>query len=154
MFKQPSTRRIQKRSFLLFELLVSMALISLCLFPLMKPLAAMRCADRCYLEDIQLEMAAQNAFCRIKENLFESSYNWNQLSSPVSGELPPFTIVISKNKKGTYQCSYTIKSPYKDVTKPKLKRAGRVISIAICLKSQSHEKPHHFDRTVYLEKQI
>lgn len=154
MFKQPATRPIRKRSFLLFELLVSMALITLCLFPLMRPLAAMRLADRSYLEDIQLEVAAQNAFCCIKEKLFENSRIWEQLASGISGELSSFDIVTSKDSHRTYHCSYTTTRPFKDAKKLKLQRAGRVITIAISLKTPSQKDPHLFHRTLYLEKQI
>ncbi len=156
MFKLQAARRTRKRSFLLFELLVSMALITLCLFPLVKPLAAMRRADRSYLENIQLERAAQNAFCLIKAKLYENKFHsWNQLGSSTSGELPdPFHIVMSKDLYRTYHCSYTIKRPFKDSKKPKLHKVGRVITIAINLQTDSKKDPIVFNRTLYLEKQI
>lgn len=155
MPQQSPPRRIRKRSFQLFEILISMALITTCLFPLVKPMTAIRKADRKHLERIQLEVAAQNAFCRIKEILYENqTHSWSQLGVEVSGTLSePFSICYSKDKTRSYPCSYIITRPFKDGNKPSLNILGRVIQIKIIFHT-GDEEPPTFHRTLYLEKEI
>lgn len=152
MFKrEAAARRIRKRSFLLFELLISLALITLCLFPLIQPLAAMRKEEYKYLEEIQLERIAQNAFCELKTILYENkTHRWEQLASEVSAQLPnPFYIAAGMNLDRAYHCNYTLKHR-DDARKPSLKKIGRVIDVDLNLTSGTIT--HSFHHTLFLEK--
>ena len=130
-----------------------MALIALCLFPLLTPLAAMRRADRKYLEDIQLERGVQNAFCLVKANLCEQLHSWDQLGSQASGELPcPFYVVMSKGSCRTYHCRYTLHTACKDAKKKILHKVGRALTLDLTFYSGTRE--HRFTRMLYLEKEL
>lgn len=127
---------IRKRSFLLFEILISMALILLCFFPMIKPHAAMCRAERKYLEEIRLEQLSQIAFCQIKERLYETrSHTWQDLLGEASG-----TIAL-----GHTTCYYTTQVLDK-VNKTSLNKSGLLLQVTM-------EFPQaHFIRTIYLER--
>lgn len=89
-------RSIRKRSFLLFELLISLALIVLCLFPLVKSQALMRREERKNLEQMQSEQLAQVAFCKLKEDLYENkAHTWDELMTQAEGIIADCTYIIS-----------------------------------------------------------
>lgn len=80
-------RLIRKRSFLLFELLISLALIALCLFPLIKPHVTIKRIENSYLENVFFETRSHIAYCKLKELLHEHKIPWKQLES-FEGEIP------------------------------------------------------------------
>ena len=56
---------VQKKSYLLLELMIAFALITLCAFPLMRvPLSALK-TEKAVMEKIQLERCAEEIFCDI-----------------------------------------------------------------------------------------
>lgn len=139
---------IRKRSFLLLELLLSLALIALCLFPLLKPQAAMRKADMANLEEMQWERVAQAAFCKVKVMLYENQIPWSALKKGVSGELDDgFTL----ERKGNYSCRYTIRKL--DSSYKKNQTVGLVVEIDLNFTPHPlNKKEPHFQRTLYLEE--
>jgi hypothetical protein len=143
---------MKKRSFLLFELLISLALISLCLFPLIQPHAAMRKKEKCYLEEIQLERIAQNAFCILKQKLYENSeHAWDDLVKGTAGMLEEsFQIINGRESGKTYSCSYTIEC-IGSAPKPSFNKEGAVIVITLSFVAPQSD-PSIFQRTLYLER--
>ena len=100
----------QKRSFLLFELLLSLALLTLCLFPLLKPHITINRDQREKLERIQLERISKGAFCEIKERLHTQEWSWQHLLKGISGELSESPPVYSGQKRfHKYQPRYSLK---------------------------------------------
>lgn len=147
--QQSAKRSIRKRSFLLLELLISFALIMLCLFPLIKPHACMRQKDRLYLEQMQFERIAQEAFCQLKKKLYANKkHTWDDLRNGVSGDLSKkFTIQSGKSSTKAYCCHYEIRE-LDHCNKYAPKRTGIVIEIDLNFSPGKHE----FKRTLYLER--
>lgn len=106
--KKP-TRSIQKRSFLLFEVLIALALVALCLFPLLKPHFAIQKEQRKELEMIQFQRLAKEAFCKVREELSNESLNWDYFSKTQSGTLQQtMPVYLDKDKICYYQPHYSI----------------------------------------------
>lgn len=64
-------RAIQKRPFMLFELLVAMSLLMVCLLPMVKTHVRMRQTSLKELVELQQFEAAQKAFCEFKAALHQ-----------------------------------------------------------------------------------
>lgn len=159
---------IQKRSFQLFELLISLVLISLCLFPMIKTHALMRKEERKQLEQVLLEKASQDAFCLIKEKLYENKgHSWEELMAGTVGELG--LITPRSNGVGAKQvfCNYQIKA-LDHVNKKNPNREGLIIEVNFDLyvvkqfdkeknstdKIKSLDgKPFRVQHMIYLERQ-
>lgn len=154
MIPKCARRTIQKRSFLLFELLVSLALVLLCFFPLVRSHTAMRKNDIRHLEEIQLERVAQAAFCHIKTRLYQANVHpWGDLFEQACGEVEEeeheFSICTGKNKTKTFTCHYTIDFLDK-VNKSSQKKVGVVIQITMHFFPSIPQTP--YVRTLYLEQ--
>lgn len=146
----PSRKRsTRKRSFLLFELMVSLALIALCLFPLIKTLAGVRQSEMKEMVEMQLWNHSQHAFCQIKERIFEQEYTWKELVNGVSGTLDPFTVVTGPKTKRDFLCKYTI-SKHSYFRKKSFKKHGMAVTIDITF--EGRDDP--FQRTLYLEQEV
>jgi hypothetical protein len=141
---------IRKRSFLLFELLVSLALVLLCLFPLIKPHASMRKAASKQMEQMQMQRVAQTAFCTLKQMLYENKeHTWGDLMHGTEGKLAElFTIFTGEKITKTLSCNYTIKQiDHSDKTK----KSGLVIEIALNFTPCTNDE-YLYTRTLYLER--
>ncbi len=99
---------IQKRSYLLFELLIAMTLVMGALIPLLKPHFVMRNQAIEKLIRIQLEPCAQHALCEVKQRLHERRYSWEELDKEVTGSCADVKIKIGKERFLPFLCSYTI----------------------------------------------
>jgi hypothetical protein len=148
MGPRSARRIIRKRSFLLFELLICLALITLCLFPLITPHAKMHRADLHYLEEIQLERIADQAFSQIKVRLYENQHPWEMLLEEALEET--FPIYTSKDFVKWVSCHYTTQFLEK-ADKPSLNKTGIVICITMRF-SPSLLENRPFTRTLYLEE--
>jgi hypothetical protein len=150
-------QNIRRRSFLLIEVLVSLTLIALCFFPLIKPLVAMRRADWSHLEKIQLQQISQLAFCRVKEKLYNQAYSWKELTEAkdtdtdrIKGVLEePFSIVTGQKTTRSVRCNYTIGRYKKDATKKTPPSVGRILQVTLRFDVPFE---HSFVRTLYLEQ--
>lgn len=151
--KTPAKRSIRKRSFLLFELLISLTLITMCFFPLIKSHFFVRLASLNQLKEMQLERGAQAAFCELKTKLYEKKHSWKQLlDQEASGELSPFTAYTGKNKCLSYSCRYTISlPPFPIANKPTQNKIGLVICVDFVF-THPQSKEFTFQRTLYLER--
>ncbi len=64
---------IRRRSFLLAEVLVAMAIFALALVPLASSLLNLYRGELHLIERARLERAADNLFCQVKEKLYEDA---------------------------------------------------------------------------------
>lgn len=140
----------QKRSFLLFELLVSLTLIVLCLFPLIKPHTSIRKEEQAFLYEMQLERLAQEAFCILKEDLYNNKLSWNSLRKGCSGTLDhEFSLTTGAKKIKHVSCNYIIQVI--DHCEKKSNKNG--LLLAVDLEFQLNDGLQHlYERTLYLEK--
>jgi len=96
-------RPIRRKSYLLLEVLISLGLVLLCLFPLVKPLVHIRLQTTLALEETRLERLASLAFIEVKQRLYEHQYSWDELRKGIEDELSPITLTIKDTKTGNEQ---------------------------------------------------
>ena len=117
---------------------------------MIKPHAKMCKADREYLEAMQLERVAQDAFCHIKERLYENNtHRWEDLLEECSGELDdPFLIWTGKGKGKEVICHYTT-HPLDRVNKISQNKVGLLLQVTLHFPGTATPP---FGRTIYLEQ--
>lgn len=76
-----------KRYALFLELLVSLFLIALCLFPLLKPHFSMQKVLSASDKKVEYDRLAKLATVELKTWLYEHRYSWDQLRKGVKGSL-------------------------------------------------------------------
>ena len=109
--KKAQRLRIQKRPFLLFELLLSMGLLLLCLSPLIKTHVGMHRADLEQIHKLEAEIDVHNAYCKMKEALFSQNYTWEQLMGGV--EVGGFTLCkVDQSTKHDQESGLLLKALY------------------------------------------
>ncbi|MCH9625191.1 MAG: hypothetical protein S4CHLAM123_03610 [Chlamydiales bacterium] len=153
MFKKALKRPIQKRSFLLFELLISLALITLCLLPLIHPHIAMRKSELQNLETIQLEQHAQTAFCSVKQKIYENrEYPWDTLLNKTIKDslVDPFYVYLDQEEPRIYTCHYTLQA-VETANKNSTSKNALVLEINLTFQNQNHTTKS-LARTLYLER--
>ncbi len=104
-------RPIRKRSFLLLELVISLALIMLCLFPLLRPNLQLYQLSKKRLAASENYSKKSVLLCKIKRELFEAKYSWEEL------------------KKGITTSEYSIKAIEK-TERESLQREGLLLEVA------------------------
>jgi hypothetical protein len=99
-------KRAHKRSYLLIEVMLSIALVSLCLIPLIKPLIFQLKQEKTFVLNMQLEHLAKNSFLEVKQNVYDSipSGLGKDSDSLSTKELPPYQYQ-SKNGDKTFTVS-------------------------------------------------
>ncbi|MCC5831947.1 MAG: hypothetical protein JJU12_02770 [Chlamydiales bacterium] len=90
-------RSIRKRPFLLFELLLAMGLLLLCLFPMIKTHVGIAKEEKKAIEAIRQELQIQEALCSLKIDLHKHIYSWEELIKGVKNE----RYLLNKLKKST-----------------------------------------------------
>lgn len=145
-------RTIRKRSFLLLELLISLALVACCLFPLIKPHVFIHKKEREALEKMQLEMQAERAFCELKRQLYEQKISWKQLAKGVSGELGSVEVFAGGKDGCPFTCTYVLDVP-KGGTGYKLKpkRDVCILNVEFIFKPKKGTSMC-FHRTLFVEQ--
>lgn len=100
------------KSFLLLEIILSLFLITLCFFPLLKTHFAIRSAEQKELLYLTLAREADLAFISLKEKIYRQSHSWEELVHGGS-----FTFLESElEKMPSYPLHYTLR-PFKHSTK-------------------------------------
>lgn len=142
---------IRKRSFLLFELLISLALIVLCLFPMIKPHAQMRKAQIKQLEEMQMQRIVQEAFCVLKQKLYENKeHTFSELMVDAKGTLDKtFTLSIGADKTKELNCLYVLKHR-EHFDKRSQNKTGLTLDVELTFTPESHPN-QVYKRTLYLE---
>lgn len=105
-------RPIRKRSFLLLEIVISLFLIVLCLFPLVRTHTSIRVSQAKQHHQMKCDPLFQNMFCNIKQCLYERNYSWDQL------------------KKGVSNSDFALQE-IKECNKPSLKGHGMLLNITM-----------------------
>jgi hypothetical protein len=142
---------IRKKSFLLFELLISLALIVLCLFPLVKPYAYMQKGEKHALIEMQLACLAQQAFCYLKEDLYNHRLSWDSLVAGTSGKIDEiFFLVTGPKITRKAVCSYKIQT-IDDCNKISQKKMGLLLAIELEFTINDRDG-YRYQRTLYLER--
>lgn len=91
-------RAIQKRSFLLFELILSLSLVLLCLLPLINIHIGIAKSELGHIREVREEQIAQKAFCLLKIDIYEHKYSWADLSRGIQNEEYTITKVDQSTK--------------------------------------------------------
>ena len=118
-------RPIRKRSYLLLEIVISLALISLCLLPLIRPHLKIKQSQASYTKEIDAFPRFQNAFCQVKELLYEQQISWKDLNKGYDTETKdgvPFKI-----------------TPLKSGKKPSLNSLGLLIAVELRIEQFTQE---------------
>ncbi len=140
-------RKTSKRSFLLFELLFSLALVAICLIPLIKPHIGIQKVERANLKKVELARLSQNAFCCLKTQLYEGVLTFDELAHKdgVEGVLPlSFKSNFPREKE--YTCRYKI-SKKDGTTKQGTKNTALLLSAELYLDGEGP-----FFHTLYAER--
>lgn len=106
MKKKKLKRLIRKRYSLLLEVLLALALVSLCLVPLLKPLVGLRKAERQQTKQLSREHDDHLRCGAIKQMLFEREIAWEDIPD-YEGE--DFTIkVLDDCNKHSHEALYLL----------------------------------------------
>lgn len=93
---------MKKRSFLLFELLLSLLLVTACLAPFIY--IHTRVSRETYQEvkKLHMELYANSFFCTLKQSLFLNTFSWSELrEKDLHQELPLVTLSLSNDDSYT-----------------------------------------------------
>lgn len=116
MFQNPK-RIIRKRSFLLFELLLSLTLLLLCLFPLLKTHLGLAQGEGKEIAALKEVVKQEADLCLLKTQLYERKVSWEKLIKGVELEgysLKKIDQVYKHNgEKGILLCATRKGSNYK-----------------------------------------
>lgn len=111
----PNQKLIQKRSFLLFEVLIGLALFACALMPLIRALGSIRETKWQAIEEMALQKLAREAFCELKIMLYEDKLpNSASFLGPISGEFEGLAQITlpkgsSKREIKTFQRKFLIR---------------------------------------------
>lgn len=119
----------RKRSFLLFELVLAIGLVLLCLFPMIKTHLGIARAERKQMNALNREKEICSALCRLKMDLHQHTYSWEALM------------------KGVNTQTYSLKKE-KQSTKKKNGESGMVLCATL------HFENEEIERLVYVEKAL
>lgn len=104
---------MRKQHFLLFEILIGLALVTACIAPLVKNSISLYRAETERLENLELERLADWTFSEIKEMLLKNEIPWsklpdfNEITSPFF--LPEKTIQLPGSSPKTVSRNFTLK---------------------------------------------
>lgn len=104
---------MEKRPFLLLEVLISLALILVCIVPLvLRPLELFRSENR-LLWEMERERLVDWTFSEIKEKLLKNEIPWKKLPSEknqsVTFSLPDVTAFLPKGKQKKFHRTFSLK---------------------------------------------
>ena len=136
-----------KRPFILVEVLVAIALVALCAYPLLVPHYRLAGRKVEALHRLQLEQTADQLFCMVQEMLYEGDVQWSELIKVKKGKpravrpLGTRTVFVA-NRQEEYlaKASITVdKMHNKDKRK-----YFRLFDVAITLKGKTELTYHYF----------
>lgn len=119
-----SRPNIRSSPYLLLEVLISIALISLCAIPLLTPHFTIARREAETIRDIQFELKACETFEQIREQLYLNDIPWGRKNKPATGELGDASYVM------------TVAEQYVKGT-GELRRTYRVLDIKITIDGKS-----------------
>ncbi|MFN0065000.1 MAG: hypothetical protein ACKVOH_02050 [Chlamydiales bacterium] len=133
-------RSIRKKSFLLLELVISLLLVTLCLFPLIRPLRNIQLFTFKQLHDMQYERLSRVALCDLKQQLFENRLSWEQLEKRAKGELPAQKFFLANRDELQVVPSYIL-TKREDCNKSSSGKHALLLDVEIALTKE--RKFHH-----------
>lgn len=148
-------RTTRKRSFLLFELLVSLTLIAMCILPLIKPHVAMQKKRLESLFAVQYEAFNQEAFCRFKKMLYENQGpSFEQLVKGCKGDIEgTFTLYTGKESFRKVACHYEVtKIDTSNKTSKRIKALVMRVDLTFNPPLLWDKKEKVFKHTLYVEQ--
>lgn len=86
---KPGFLRKKRRPFLLLEVLIALAIVSLCAIPLIAPNLWLIKAEKEFLQTIENDRIAHLIFLHVVENLYNNVYSWENLKN---NEEIPFSL--------------------------------------------------------------
>lgn len=98
---------MERRPYLLFELLIALSIVSLCIVPLVRtPFAAFK-KEIESLEKIELQRIAELTFAEVKEQLYKNEIPWKIISEKNADEplKTKITVSLGKNINHDYEQS-------------------------------------------------
>lgn len=119
-------RSIQKRSFLLFELLLAIGLLLVCFFPMIKTHVGIAKEEAKQVRALREELLVQEKFCDFKTLLHEHAYSWGEL--------------MKEGEKGSFFVTKLDQSIKNN------NESGLLLNVALSLGDKTYE------RTVYVKK--
>lgn len=139
-----STQAKTKHSFLLFEVLIAIFLVSLCLIPLIRsPIENYR-NELQLLKEMEGERWAEWSFSEIKEKLLNNDIPWEKIPLPgtVSSQfhLSPITLEIPGMPPKTVQRSFSLRCTKKSEKETKNKEIYRLLWIDLYFSPKLSQK--------------
>jgi hypothetical protein len=100
---------LQKRPIILLEIMIAMAMIVLCILPLLAPRSAMLQEQRKFIDAMELDHAVSLFYVDILERLYRNQIAWNDIQDhtvfPIDSDLLQHTksLQLPENLIGTYR---------------------------------------------------
>jgi hypothetical protein len=145
-------RPIRKRSFLLVELLVALALVTLLAIPLLRPHLGALHQEMELLREMQLELGAQRALAQVQEKMYRHEITWEEIQGggtrprPATGQLPDLCLHLPKGEERlpcTYHVWQVIRTPKGKAESGQGARAWYRINKVEILFDPDHPKEEH-----------
>lgn len=156
--KVNATLSKKRGSFLLIELLVAMAIIALCAYPLLVPHFSIAQAERSSLEKRQLERLADQAYLEILEALYKNSLPdqsamkpvvWKTFENSIEGEWEkPAHVYLGEEHISNFNRAYQISQV--NLNNPLPDEKYRLLDINVIFK-KSDKQPSIFNYRAIIE---
>ncbi|NGX57618.1 MAG: hypothetical protein K940chlam3_00511 [Chlamydiae bacterium] len=143
--------RKTKRHILLLEVLIALALVALCAFPLLAPQLMMIRSERLFLDEIESDRIANIIFVNIAQQMYQNRITWEQLQNreavPVGQDLLK-GVTLTKN--WPYEMTYRFGKPQ---TKPSGKPPQFALFPVWITMTPKEGKPLNFFYELFVEKE-
>ncbi len=125
----------KKQPFLLFEVLIAILLVSICLVPLIERPIRSYISEWKLIKEIEGERLANIAFSEIKEKLLKNEIPWAKIPGPGQMTkpflLPPVTLTLGHNKPISIERSFVLKCKKKGEKTNQENECYRLLNIEI-----------------------
>ncbi len=143
------------RSYILIEILISLAFVTMCAVPLLLPHFVILRAEIKTLEELQLERLADVAFAEVKQMLFENKISWEEIGKAkekhkLVQDLSPVSIKIGKGSTAIYARSFDLYCEKK--SQARSDPEFRLIKITIHFKPANKEESVDYTYLQFLER--
>ena len=104
MLKAPSLNiylfKRQRRSMLLLEVLMALALVALCILPIIAPQIGIVKAQKSFMHQMELDHAVHLLYVDVLEKLYTNKINWNEIEQQTASSIN--REMIPEKYEGTY----------------------------------------------------
>ncbi len=154
---------IRKKTFLLFEILIALLLVSICLTALIERPIQGYISEWKLCKEIEGERLANLAFCEIKEKLLKNEIPWDKIPSPGQMSapflLPPIILNLPSHKPITIERSFILRCKKKG-EKTNANECYRLLNVEVFFnpklsqKRISKNKGHYSYRVLVYRSQL